>query len=335
MQAIKIWCEKQLAGSVQLDAMRGDAGQRRYYRLHNSKPHMLAVSAPPKTEKNAEWRAAHAWLSEAGVRVPQIYAEDTERGFWLVEDLGDALLYDTLIIADESEAGVWYERCFDVLLRIQRVGDIPATARLKKHDGKALIAEMNLFNDWFSQKLLGQSLSIAWQRAWDSLCDTMLEEFTDMPLVPEHGDYQSRNLLLGPDNTLAVIDFQDAALGSPAYDLASLLKDCYLRWEPEIVHSWMLAYMNKARTAGVLAKDEDAERFRRHFDWIGLQRHLRVLGTFSRLHLRDGKSDYLRHIPCIMRYVDQCLDRYRELQLFSDYWHTVRCLAEKQSGLQA
>ena len=327
--SIQTWCESQLARSVTLHAMRGDAGQRRYYRLRGALSPMLAVVAPPESEKNTQWKSVHTWLNEAGVRVPQIHAVDIQRGFWLVEDLGDTLLYNLLNDTDTNKAKMWYERCFDVLLRIQGAHNIAQTHDLPAHDASALIEEMSLFHDWFMSKLLGVSISKSHQRSWQALLDILAVEFSDMPLVPEHGDYQSRNILLTGDQQLAVIDFQDAARGSWAYDLVSLLKDCYLYWPPSEVEKWLQSYVEKARHAGVLGNAIDMRDCMRHFDWIGLQRHLRVLGTFARLHLRDGKSSYLQHVPCIMRYVDTCLNRYTELQVFLDDWQDARALATK------
>lgn len=333
MQAIKDWCESQLAHSISLQNMHGDAGRRCYYRLHSRSKTMLAVYAPPESEKNKEWQAAHAWLSEAGVRVPRIYAVDLEHGFWLLEDLGDCLLYKLLCSANKQQASMWYERCIDVLLRVQSAKATIAVNDLPAHDASALIDEMCLFNDWFVRRFLGWEPDESQMRAWHALLDVLRTDFAQMPLVAEHGDYQSRNILLTTDDTLALIDFQDAARGSPAYDLVSLLKDCYLRWEPAHVNQWVEYYLSKARHLGLIDDSISAERFMRHFDLIGMQRHLRVLGTFARLALHDGKSAYLQHIPLIMHYIDECFDRYPDLQVFADYWQKIQLLVKKH-GVQ-
>lgn len=329
MRAIRDWCEEQLSHPVLLEALPGDAGMRRYYRLTSGRGGMLAVSAPPESEKNEQWRAVQALLMQAGVRVPEVYAMDLERGFWLVEDLGDVLLYGLLRSCSDMEADAWYHRCIEVLWRIQGIRGTVETRSLPSHDATALIEELHLFHDWFVDRLLNMSPSTQYLRDWDDLCACLHTAFEDMPQVLEHGDYQSRNFLVTADDTLAVIDFQDAAWGSPAYDLVSLFKDCYLRWERERVCVWVNDYLQGAHERDLLPSAIDKERFLCHFDFVGLQRHLRVLGTFARLHLRDHKSTYLEHIPRIMDYVDECLSYYSDLDVFSDYWRAVRLCAAR------
>jgi hypothetical protein len=173
--------------------------------------------------------------------------------------------------------------------------------------------ELSRFPEWFCVGLLQMELSAAVRKMLAQLADRLIEQACQQPRVLVHRDYHSRNLLLLPDDSLATIDFQDAVVGPLCYDLVSLLKDCYICWPAQQVRQWALGYRERLLALGRPA-GADEQQFLRWFDWIGLQRHLKVLGNFSRLALRDGKNNYLRDIPQVLHYILEVLAQYEELE---------------------
>lgn len=286
-------------------ALPGDAGFRRYFRLA-SEPPLLAVYAPPATEPNAVFLKLAAHLRQHGVLAPAVAAVDLARGFFLIEDLGPTLLRQEL--NDESVEGL-YAEALNCLLHIQQCPTAPLA--LPVYNRERLRQEMNLFIDWFAPRLLGYSLTeveLAMLNTWFTrLENSALEQ----PQVFVHRDYHSRNLIYRNGSPPGVIDFQDAVTGPVTYDLVSLLRDCYIRWPESSVRRWALCYANIAMQAGVLPLVSEA-RFLRWFDWMGLQRHIKVLGIFARLSLRDGKHGYLNDLPLVIRYTLDVARRYEE-----------------------
>ena len=200
-----------------------------------------------------------------------------------------------------------------VLLRLQQATDIPT--ELPQYDQAMLRRELEIFSEWFVVRLLGYSLSQAeqalLQRVFTQLETTALEQ----PQLLVHRDYHSRNLLLCDSGQIGVIDFQGAVRGPFAYDLVSLLRDCYIRWPQEDVKRWALSYGNMAMDVGVIPAVDEAT-YLRWFDWVGLQRHIKVLGIFARLHLRDGKHHYLADLPLVLRYTLDVARNYPQLDEF-------------------
>src|SRR5690606_7785452 len=198
------------------------------------------------------------------------------------------------------------------------------------YDRTALGGELTLFNDWFVTELLHHPLSDdelrLIKKAFALLEDSALEQ----PQVLVHRDYHSRNLLVRADGRLGVVDFQDAVWGPITYDLVSRLRDCYLRWAPEQVRQWAIGYGNMAAEAGLLSAVDELQ-YLRWFDWMGLQRHLKVLGIFTRLALRDGKARYLDDLPLVIRYVLEAARPYPELDEFRHWFeHLILPLAQHQ-----
>jgi aminoglycoside/choline kinase family phosphotransferase len=294
------WCASTLGErGLALHPVAGDASFRRYYRLVGSRPSRIAVHAPPDKEKNLEFTRIAALLREAGVRAPRVYAHDEPRGLLLIEDFGDRLLRPAL---REDTVDALYERALATLLDIQRAStatgegwEVPAYSRAQ------LEQEMRLFPQWFLEGLLGLGLGAAERELIDMVFARLCDEALAQPQVLVHRDFHSRNLMLLDDGSLGVIDFQDAVRGPLTYDLVSLLRDCYVAWEPGRVRRWALDYAARAQRAGLLPALE-AGRFLRWFDWMGLQRHIKVLGIFCRLWYRDGKAGYLDDLPLVWRY---------------------------------
>ena len=199
---------------------------------------------------------------------------------------------------------------------------------LGAYDQALLGEELSRFSEWFVRGLLHHDLSADGSALVDALSTRLIENALQQPRVVVHRDFHSRNLMPLPHDELAVIDFQDAVLGPVTYDLVSLLRDCYIQWPAERVQAWALAYRERLLARGLLQPVE-AGTFMRWFDWIGLQRHLKVLGTFARLHLRDGKAGYLTDLPLVIHYVLEVLDKYApEDAVFADFgaWFRRRLL---------
>lgn len=320
MHALGDWVAAQgvCARPPVLEALSGDAGFRRYYRLAGSAPPMMAVYAPKATENTPLYLAISRLLSSTGVRVPQVLATDVERGFLLVEDCGDTLL---LPLLTNDTAGSLYGKALGMLVMLQRVA-VP-TGELPEYDEQRLWDEMALFPRWFIQDLLQLPFGRNEQVLLENLFEHLIGSAIEQPRVLVHRDFHARNLMV-KDDELVTIDFQDAVMGPVTYDLVSLLRDCYIRWSPTQVSEWALSYRQRLLEQRLPAGESD-EQFLRWFDLMGLQRHIKVLGIFARLWLRDGKSGYLKDLPLVLRYTLEVAARYPESAEFAD-WLQVRVL---------
>lgn len=296
------------------EPLAGQASARRYFRVRAGERSLVCADAPPATEKNVEFVAVQSLLAGADLPVPSLLAVDLERGFLLQEDFGDRHLEDGLDI-DRPPAD--YLGALGLLQRIQAV-DVPAGA-LPVYNESLLNEEFSRFHAWFCEAYLELQLTTEDAEVIADLGGRLVAVGLEQPQVLVYRDYMCRNLLLKPDGGLGLIDFQDAVIGPLCYDLASLLKDCYLRWEPSQVRRWALDYRQALMDAGRPAADSD-EDFLRWLDWIGLHRHLKVLGNFTRLALRDDKTGYLCDIPLVLDYVRDVLPRYPEFAAFRQWW---------------
>lgn len=328
-----------LAQPPQLEPVSGDAGFRRYFRLRHadgSASGWLAVDAPPEHEANEAFVAIARNLQQQGVATPTVQAADFEQGFLLLEDFGEQLLFHFLQ-ADPERGTELYSEVLLTLLRLQQcpVVTMPAATgegffTLPDYDQSRLRQELNLFDEWFVPQLLGHSLDSDERALLDKLYGQLEISALQQPQVWVHRDFHSRNLVHRAGQVPGVIDFQDAVRGPITYDLVSLLRDCYLRWPPEQVRQWALVYGDMAMSAGLMAPVSQ-EDFLRWFDWMGLQRHLKVLGIFARLWLRDGKAGYLQDLPLVLRYTLEITAAYPEFAAV-DRWlrETVLPLCERQ-----
>ncbi len=292
-------------GAPPWQALAGDAGFRRYFRLA-SEPPLLAVYAPPATEPNGTFLKLARHLRRHGVLAPALAAADLERGFLLLEDLGPTLLREAL---DENSVEGLYAEAMSCLLRLQQCPT--DSLGLPAYDRARLRQEMNLFNEWFVPRLLGHSLTDSELQLLDRWYAYLENSALEQPQVLVHRDFHSRNLIYRPEGAPGVIDFQDAVTGPITYDLVSLLRDCYVRWPEDRVRRWALCYAEIASQAGLLPRVSEAQ-FLRWFDWMGLQRHIKVLGIFARLSLRDQKHNYLRDLPLVTAYTLDVARRYDE-----------------------
>ena len=308
---------------IELYSLGGDAGFRRYFRFHTPSQ-WLAVDAPPETENTTQFLTIAHLIEQQGVRSPRIAAADADQGFLLVEDMGDRLFFHEVAAGNADNL---YQQAIGTLLKLQKSPD--NAALIPRYDRALLRRELDIFSEWFAGKLLGYSLSTAELHLLNELFIRLEDNALAQPQTFVHRDYHSRNLLVLDDGSLGVIDFQGALWGGVAYDLVSLLRDCYLRWPAEKVKSWALAYHQQAISAGIIPAISETE-FLRWFDWLGLQRHIKVLGIFARLNLRDGKTGYLNDLPLVIRYTLEVAEQYPELQPFADWFkQTLLPLAQQ------
>ncbi len=327
MDSLLDWCTRHArpdeGHALGLSMVSGDASFRRYYRLGGCTPSLIAVHAPPDKERNLEFTRVAGLLRDAGVHAPQVLAFEPVQGFLLLEDLGDDLLRTSL---DDVSVDRLYGLAMATLQQMQRAPVAAAGWELPPYSDALLRQEMALFPEWFLQQLLGITPTETESALIAGTCDALVASALAQPQVLVHRDYHSRNLMLQGDGSLGVIDFQDAVCGPVSYDLVSLLRDCYVRWPPERVRGWALAYASQATAAGILPAVPEQE-FLRWFDLMGLQRHIKVLGIFARLWLRDGKPGYLRDLPLVIRYTLEVASAHPETAAFAA-WFRERVLPE-------
>lgn len=325
-QALGLWAGRALhtGHAVPLQTLAGDAGFRRYFRALTAPP-LIAVDSPPERTNPARFVAVADYLRRHGIHTPMVAEADVEHGFMLLEDLGDQQLLG--LLDGDSVEGL-YAEVLSELLCLQQIP--PADDLFPSYSRELLLTEMRILPEWLASRLLGYPLSEADGRLLEHTFGLLLDSAEEQPRVLVHRDYHSRNLMIRDGERPGVVDFQDAVWGPVTYDLASLLRDCYIRWPRERVERWALAYAATAEAAGVL-EPVAPETFLRWFDWMGLQRHIKVLGLFPRLYLRDGKQGYLPDLPLVIRYALEVADRYPELKPFADWFRAALLpLAERQ-----
>lgn len=302
--------------------LTAEAGFRRYYRVGGDKgPGLLAVDADPATEDSWHFVAMAHYLRDNAIHTPDIHAVDLEAGFLLVEDLGDDLLYRQLRAdPDIATANRIYGSALTTLLVLQQCPDVPDM--IPRYDQPLLRRELEIFSEWFVSKLLEHPPTDAEAELLQQSFERLEQSALEQPSLLVHRDYHSRNLLRCADGSLGVIDFQGALWGPCTYDLVSLLKDCYLQWPRESVRQWAWGYGQLLMAAGLIPAVPE-KTWLRWFDWMGLQRHLKVLGIFARLHLRDNKSGFLADLPRVLAYVLEVLADYPELAEIDAWFHQV------------
>lgn len=284
-----------------------DASFRRYFRIDAGNASLVAMDAPPEKEDVRPFIHVARLLREAGLNAPQVLACDVAGGFLLLTDLGTTTYLDALK-AGGADADALFADATDALIRWQlasRAGELPP------YDEQLLRRELMLFPDWYVARHLGRTLDERQSRTLEAMFRCILAANLAQPAVYVHRDYMPRNLMVSTPNP-GVLDFQDAVYGPITYDLASLLRDAFISWEEERVIDWAVRYWEKARRARLPVPADFAE-FYRDLEWMGLQRHLKVLGIFARINYRDGKPHYLADTPRFVGYVRAVTRRYREL----------------------
>jgi aminoglycoside/choline kinase family phosphotransferase len=290
---------------VELQRASHDAGFRSYWRALGPSPSLVVMDSPPDREDVRPWLRVRALLESGGVRVPRVLAEDVEAGFLLLEDLGtDTYLH--VLHADNADA--LFDAAVGQLLKLQAIAvpdDFPA------YDEALLSRELRLFDEWFLGHHLALVLDCDDLERLDQAYRRLIDAALAQPQVLVHRDFMPRNLM-PVDGGPAVLDFQDAVRGPAAYDPLCLFKDAFVSWPEERVDGWLARYHARALEAGLPVAREQQD-FRRDVDWIGIQRHLKVIGIFARLHHRDAKPRYLEDAPRFLAYLDAVLPKYPEL----------------------
>ncbi|MDZ7829315.1 MAG: phosphotransferase [Halofilum sp. (in: g-proteobacteria)] len=282
-----------------------DASFRRYFRVATPDGPVILMDAPPEFEDSHPFVDIDQRLRDAGVNVPRILAADLEQGFLLLSDLGDDIYLGQL---DADNADALYGDALTALVAMQAHGDCRG---LPPYDAALLHREMALFPDWLLERHLGLDLRDA-RPALSATFERLAASALEQPRVFVHRDYHSRNLMHTARDNPGILDFQDAVAGPVTYDLVSLLRDCYVAWPDERVDDWIEHYLRLAGDAGI--DTGDAARFRRWFDLMGVQRHLKASGIFARLYHRDGKAGYLPDIPRTWGYIRARFGQYEELE---------------------
>lgn len=288
-----------------LEPASSDASFRRYWRAHHRGGTLILMDAPPGLEDCGRYLDLARRLGAIGLHTPEIHGEDRDNGFLALSDLGDRLYLDELT---EHSADRLYGDALGALATLQTCGP---TEGLPVYDAPFLRRELEIFREWFLGAHLGMELTAADLPGWEDACSLLIGNALEQPQVCVHRDFHSRNLMVTRPNP-GILDFQDAVVGPVTYDLVSLLRDCYVTWEPGRVTDWALGYLQLAVQSGVMPEVEP-ERFLRWFDLMGVQRHLKACGIFARLNHRDGKPNYLADIPRTLGYVREVAARYPEL----------------------
>jgi len=308
LQQLTEWLHSQFPDApFELAPASADASFRRYFRATFADGQTRVVmDAPPQLENCRPFLHIGKLFEDAGTHVPHVYAQNLEQGFLLLSDLGNTTYLQALT---PDTAKKLYGDATDALIKIQlasRENELPP------YDETLLRRELNLFPEWYIAKHLQITLSEKQRAKLEEVFRRILANNLAQPRVYVHRDYHSRNLML-TEPSPGILDFQDAVYGPITYDLASLFKDAYIRWEEAQIMDWLIRYWEKARKAG-LPVHADFGEFYRDYEWMGVQRHIKVLGIFARLYHRDGKEGYLKDMPLVFEYLYRASARYVDLK---------------------
>ena len=308
---IQAWLDDLFPGRrFTLAPASADASFRRYFRAtQDDGTTRIVMDAPPASEDCRPWLRVQKLFQDAGAHVPDVLAQDLERGFLLLSDLGNATYLQALT---PDNAAPLYADAITSLVAIQQAS---RPAVLPDYDRALLRRELDLFPEWYLARHHRLELSAAEKASLEAVFERILAVNLAEPRVFVHRDYHSRNLMhidsAGARNP-GIIDFQDAVYGPISYDMVSLLKDAYIEWDEDLALDWLVRYWEQARKAGLPVAADFGEFFR-DYEWMGVQRHVKVLGIFARLYHRDGKDGYLKDLPLVARYLRKACERYGEL----------------------
>ncbi|CAK0756129.1 N-acetylmuramate/N-acetylglucosamine kinase [Gammaproteobacteria bacterium] len=304
-------------GTFHLAPASADASFRRYFRVYRPDSTLIVMDAPPDKEDSRPFVVLSQEFRSFGLNVPEVLEANFTQGFLLLTDLGATLYLSRLGPATVERL---YGDALSALLTLQACGPV-TTSLVPPYDARLLDFELSLFRDWFLRRHLGMVLGEGANALLDATFSALTASAMEQPMVCVHRDYHSRNLMVTEKNNPGILDFQDAVVGPVTYDLVSLLRDCYIAWPREQVQEWALGYHDLALQAGVICEN-DPGRFLGWFDRMGIQRHLKAIGIFSRLNHRDGKSGYLADIPRTLNYVLEISAQYQDLLPFHAWLRT-------------
>ena len=307
MNKLKTWIATTPYKDYEFSVASADASFRSYYRLRDADKSVIVMDSSLELDSLSPFIDVTSLLLNAKVKAPQILEQDMEQGYLILEDFGNTQLLDIL---NKSNFKTHYLNAIDEIIKMQDA----ETSGLPLYDKEFLHFEMDLMQEWYLEK----KLKITLNTNDKEMIERVLEAISTLVLrQPQnlfvHRDFHSRNIMLTPQKEIGVIDYQDAMSGAITYDLVSLLKDCYIEFERQDIEELALAFRDKI---GLEVADTE---FIKWFDFMGLQRHIKVLGIFSRLHLRDGKDGYLKDIPLVLKYTIETAMRYEETQELAEF----------------
>ena len=312
MRKIQEWLSTTPFHSYTLEIASADASFRKYYRLSHGDESFILMDSSLEKESLLPFLDVTFRLLDVGVNVPEIVEKNLEDGFLIISDFGNT---HYLNILDSTNYKQLYSHAIDVIIDMQKA-DVKA---LPVYDKAFLHFEMDLMKEWYLEKNLNVTLSNSHikiiEQSLDNISDVVLKQPQNIFV---HRDFHSRNIMIDKTKKIGVIDYQDAMSGAVTYDLVSLLKDCYIAFEREDIERLALEFRDKK------ALDVEDTTFIKWFDFMGLQRHIKVLGIFSRLYLRDAKDGYLKDIPLTLKYVIETASRYQETQALAQLLSEVQ-----------
>ena len=331
LQHLKVWLDEQLAtvfenegwGAVPpatLTAASSDASFRRYFRWEGEGRSFVVMDAPPPQENCKPFVDIADFLRTCLINVPKIYAQDLDRGFLLLNDLGNKTFLDVI---NSSNADELFKDAIEALLAFQQ---LPMTDPLPSYDVALLRRELELFPEWYVRAHLGVDFNEQQQAVWQRVSTLLIDSALAQPKVLVHRDFMPRNLMLSIPNP-GVLDFQDAVYGPVTYDITCLFKDAFLSWPEERVRNWLQDYWKLALPLGIPVQ-RDFEEFLRASDLMGVQRHLKVIGIFARICHRDGKPRYLADVPRFFSYIEAVLARRPELAELGELFSSLGLVSE-------
>jgi len=306
MNKIKEWLKTTIYKDYEIEIASADASFRQYYRLKKDNKTLILMDSSLEKDSLIPFLDVSKRLSKSHVNVAKILEQNLDDGYLIIQDFGNT---HYLNILDNKNYMSLYEKAIDEIIKMQKA-DI---SKLPIYDKKFLHFEMDLMKEWYLEKKLNIKLDSKEEEIIQNTLDTISNEVLKQPQdIFVHRDFHSRNIMLTNENEIGIIDYQDAMSGAVTYDLVSLLKDCYIEYPRENIEKLVLMFRDKN------SLNIDDDKFIKYFDFMGMQRHIKVLGIFSRLYLRDNKDGYLKDIPLTLKYVLQTSSRYDETREFSE-----------------
>lgn len=306
-------------GSFHLEALPADASFRRYFRVHHPHGTLIAMDAPPERENCVPFVAITKALRQQGLHTPEIILSNVACGFLLITDFGHRLYLQELTA---NNALTLYREALTALATLQQCRAVPGWT-IPLFTAEFMRNELNLFKEWYLEKHLGLVCDTATETMLSTVFNFLAESAAAQPQVFMHRDYHSANLMCLPNNQVGILDFQDAFIGPVTYDLVSLLRDCYIAWPPALIDTLVVEFQQQLRGIKV-----SPQEWRRWFDLMGIQRHLKALLTFARKYRRDGNPHYLKHIPRTLNYVYTIGQQYPECKKLMTFIQEVSLCAE-------